>query len=816
MKEPDTAPETSRGGAPCRDTAEVPPLSSAPSESIRIVHSILRIILAFLLCLTVLAVFVPLSPSMPLPGLDMSWMIAMNQAVAQHLVFGRDIIFTFGPYASIYTELYHPSTDWLMIWGSSFLGLTYFALLLFLGKGQKSYWLLLYGLFLAGIVNSRDTLLFSYPLMMALVVYRVTLPDAHAMKLDLAKPLEQTFTFLFAPLGLLPLIKGSLLPICGVILALCCGLLWHRGKKVLAAAAIVTTAVSCVLLWAAAHQPILALPRFFLSTKQIISGYTEAMAFAGDSWECILYILGSALILWVVAGTEHAPGISKWFLGTAYTLFLFTSFKGAFVRHDQWHNMTAGSSILAAALLLMFAVGERRSLLPLVVAVLVWTYIGHGAIRTEADKPSLNFRGTFERAYQGTRKRLTDGELQKEYDQHIAAINKEFPVARMPGTTDIYSSNQSWLLAAENAWAPRPVVQSYSAYTPELAQLNLMHLMGVAAPDNIIFRVEPIDGRFPSLEDGLSWPALINGYSLTKLDSQAIYLRKRATPLQPVPVMGSDLYSARHEFGEEVPLPETIDPLFARLEITPTFLGRILSAFFKPSQLHISVQLRDGRVISYRALSNMMRTDFLITPLVKNTEDFALLAAGSNKYLTGNQVKSIMMSSEDRQGLFWNSAYSLKLRKLDLAKNTEVENSLLFDKMDAATPTSVSPPSTLICEGSIESINASLPAPGITTVKSVLSLNGWMGIAAQDGIAPDSVLVLLTSASGSTFYVRAHSTRRDDVKKHFHQPGMPDPGYAALIDVASLQGTYTLGLARMYRGNLGVCRQFRLPLLINP
>ena len=91
-----------------------------------------RFVLPFAVCLVILAVFIPLKPLMPGAGTDMSWMMAFNQAVAQHLTFGKDIIITFGPYASVYTWVYHPATDRLMIWGGAFLGLGYFALLLLL------------------------------------------------------------------------------------------------------------------------------------------------------------------------------------------------------------------------------------------------------------------------------------------------------------------------------------------------------------------------------------------------------------------------------------------------------------------------------------------------------------------------------------------------------------------------------------------------------------------------------------------------------------------------------------------------------------
>ncbi len=73
-----------------------------------------------LIVVTAVCAFVPWLPVMPQAGLDHSWVLGMNQAVAQGLVFGRDMIFTFGPYASIYTKSFHPATDHLMVAGHCF------------------------------------------------------------------------------------------------------------------------------------------------------------------------------------------------------------------------------------------------------------------------------------------------------------------------------------------------------------------------------------------------------------------------------------------------------------------------------------------------------------------------------------------------------------------------------------------------------------------------------------------------------------------------------------------------------------------------
>ena len=47
----------------------------------------------------------PFSPGMPTGGVDGSWPYALNEAIARGYVFGRDLIFTFGPLPSVYTRL---------------------------------------------------------------------------------------------------------------------------------------------------------------------------------------------------------------------------------------------------------------------------------------------------------------------------------------------------------------------------------------------------------------------------------------------------------------------------------------------------------------------------------------------------------------------------------------------------------------------------------------------------------------------------------------------------------------------------------------
>lgn len=63
-----------------------------------------------LLVLVLAGVLGPFAPVFPASGLDPSWQLGLNQALVQHLRFGKQVIFTFGPYAFLYTHLYTPQT----------------------------------------------------------------------------------------------------------------------------------------------------------------------------------------------------------------------------------------------------------------------------------------------------------------------------------------------------------------------------------------------------------------------------------------------------------------------------------------------------------------------------------------------------------------------------------------------------------------------------------------------------------------------------------------------------------------------------------
>ena len=74
------------------------------------------------------------------------------------------------------------------------------------------------------------------------------------------------------------------------------------------------------------------------------------------------------------------------------------------------------------------------------------------------------------------------------------------------------------------------------------------------------------------------------------------------------------------------------------------------------------MNLRNGVTKSYRVISSMMATGFIVSPLVENTSEFALLAAGDPRFQDAAQVASISIAPSYGNSLFWSGTYQLTLK----------------------------------------------------------------------------------------------------------------------------------------------------------
>ena len=767
----------------------------------------------FFLALLLLAVvvFVPLAPEMPGESLDPSWIYALNEAVAQGMAFGKDIVFTFGPYASIYTKTYHPATDHLMIWGSLYLAIS-FAIATYLNFKLAGWPLkiallvvlsaVMYGLF------SRDALFFFYPMLVGVQVYRCVISSSLKKSISWSD-VALTIT-LFAPFGLFPLIKGSVLIACAAVSVLSIALLAKRRQWKLCLIIGATPLISIMFFWTLSGQSLIGLADYFVGLLPIISGYTEAMAINGDPIEYILYVLATATLVGIILIKAQGSAYDKLVIVLIFLCILFLSFKAGFVRHDG-HVIISLTMILFAVILAGTLLSARGSLALFFACSVAWVYIDAAHVNTSTHRIKENIKNTYSNAWTGLMQRIKDPEaLAKAFEARVNELNKRGVIPKLKGSVDIYSYDQSYLIASGNSWNPRPIFQSYSAYTSKLVELNKMHLVAENRPDNVIFKVQPIDGRLPSIEDGASWPVLLSNYEPVSFMHGNLFLKSRNvfshTQDEPRKI-GGGVYS----LDQNIHLPNSDGPLFIKVNIKKSFAGLILNALFKPSQLSIKLTLHNGIVRVYRIVAGMSESGFLISPLIQNTQDLGLLFSGTS-YLNSKKVNSIEIFATYLP-MLWKSSFEIEFYELDFQPTPDFIEKMNFAKPRTGGFKNIT--SVQRCYGRVDFADGLTLATNIIRTSSLLTIHGWIAASVDPAEVPENVYLVLSSLEGKRYFIDTRRTQRPDVGTHFNQPLLNSSGYTATADVSTLNGDFYLGLAYSRGKELFICPKFDISVRIN-
>jgi hypothetical protein len=326
---------------------------------------------------------------MPQAGLDPSWGYALNEAVAQGRVFGRDLIFTFGPLGSIYTASYDPGTDTIMMIGSVVYVLGFSAAFALLAHPWR-YALLVLLPVAPALILCPDAKFLVLPFALLLAVTRASLPTGSPFRLTPGPLVILGIALATIAVAMEPLIKGSfsgvVVPICGLITLVLLFRNWRAGL------AFMGLALATLLAgWAAVGQPLTALPGYFIAQGPIISGYANAMALDGPASSTLVY-LAVSLILSAAFHLRftRATGWFGWvtLLGLLWTLFVV--FKAGFVRQDG-HMIIAAGALLLVAFAICSLSNLRSALALLAVSVAASTFIIYTISATEPFLPTSRF-----------------------------------------------------------------------------------------------------------------------------------------------------------------------------------------------------------------------------------------------------------------------------------------------------------------------------------------------------------------------------------------------------------------------------------------
>lgn len=564
-------------------------------------------------CAFIIAVFTHKSLGQPLTtGIDASWGFALNYFHDHHIILGQHAFFTYGPLG----YLLYPLPMGNHLW---YAGLFWFAL----------RWLLATCMIqLALSTNDKET--YSYYLLLALVglfffaianVYLLLfLTTTFILLFNLNK--QSTYYLLCAAAicVLTFLIKPgqALYNLIALYSYLIIYSVWARNYRRLleVSAALV---VLYVLLWLAVNHTLAGAWEFLPSTWQFMRGYDAAMSLEKPiHW---VYLLGSvgAFLLSIIPFLKR-PCMAK---NGAIVFLLFVvpmllCYKYSYNRLNE-HVYTMMIVLLMLYSYLLLWVGS----LPRFIILLLF-----GAA-------SLGLQG-LSQAYMGYDYTIlsTNMVLPRYFGEQIIHARSHYNQLRtrsqhnindltlppniLDKTFDIYPYNLSIVAIKHLAWQPRPVIQSYTSYTPALDNLNAVFFQRGQGADYILWHqadnLIEIDTRYlPNSEPNTVF-ALFNYYRPVWSEGAYALLKKQAAAQLSTP---QRLLTTQTHWDTWTTVPSlSSDVLRAAIHAQATFWQQIKRMLFKQQSVWIDYRFDNGAVETYRLILATAENGIWIRPVI--------------------------------------------------------------------------------------------------------------------------------------------------------------------------------------------------------
>jgi hypothetical protein len=578
----------------------------------------------------------PLAPDARLDG---SWQEMLVRAHAEGLQFGRDLIFTWGPWGFLGTRYHLGRLEAvpLLLWQT--LGQLLIALALVVLTYRLAAWrrVAFAVLVMATQWLFQDTVFFILILLVGIV-------GLVGPKSGLGRLVGWTLV-----LGFLAQLKFTYFVIAAAGVLAAAATWAAQGARRKALAVLAGFGVAVILAWVAAGQNLDNLYPYLRRSLEIASGYGDAMGL-DESWPVFLWGAGIALgcLVYCWRLVRHLPGPRRWL--AAYLAFtLFVMWKEAYTRADG-HVFGFFCLVLGLAPVLGgIFYSERRwhwfdaAMPACLVAFACLNAPLYGAFaRVEYQRIVGN---TLALAHVA---RLPDA-WQAAYLQSCAAA--DLPKTRAlvgTGTVDAYDYNTAAVFLNGMRLAARPIFQGYSAYTPSLEGWNLRYFQSNRAPDYLLWDDDRVDGRYPGEDDAMLVAALPGHYQPV-LAERNHWLFRRETPEGPVPARQS-LLRRSVQLGEELVLPpDPHEALWLQADAVPNLLGRLRAPLYKPPTLNLATTDLEGRQRVWRLLPRVARAGFLLVPTLESGADLADLMAGETR--TG--VRSLHFEAPAGQEEFW-------------------------------------------------------------------------------------------------------------------------------------------------------------------
>jgi hypothetical protein len=610
-------------------------------------NRIVRILAAALILAAIFVIVIPGLPFAPGSGLDSSWIIGINLAHFHRMIFGQDIIFTYGPLGYLIAPSFPYANLWAefaFAWGIAFI--TAYALWVLCRRARRWTEMCLYlGMFWVYSAFAMDSQL-ERPLG---AVLALTL--AIAIRLDESPWFDVGLLAILSAAALLTKFNiGIIASSAAFYLAAC--LVW-RGRSTLnqmlkpAAAVVLVWLITFAGLYWMLDGTLLGLSAFLRNSMAIADGYSAAMGLAGPMWPAVCAVASCVVLCVFVPFAAGSIRRTAWGIPLLIAIS-FLCFKSAMVREDS-HAYPFPFEMGVLALLILALASTPRS--RFVVGLFAAASIVFGV--AQLDEPPypaipverleglaalanlnqyLHWPAAVAAMAQSTQRFLIVDRLPHEFGPYVEGKR-----------VTAYPTEIAMLPANHLRWQPLPVIQAYSAYTPALDSLNANALASAAGPNAILLQWDAIDGRQPFYESPRSWWAILDWYDLKQRSlnwpQSVCVLTRRSTPRFESPVPAGTLVA---HWGQKITLPPVAadEALLMQADIGESLTGLVKRELFRGTPITVRATLGSGFIESRRLIRVNLPEGVLVSDWPNSLGPLAAMMAGRGSF-TKDRVVSI-------------------------------------------------------------------------------------------------------------------------------------------------------------------------------
>jgi hypothetical protein len=566
------------------------------------------------------------------PGLDRSWVWAINELPYTDAIYGRDVIFSFGPLGYLFVPLDIGSNLSQAIALRVFLHAGLVAVVLYHLLRARRPWAVLMFLPIY-LLASTLGLQFEHRALILLAML-LTIPCADRTAWRIAA----TVAGLLA--GALVFTKLSAALATVSLLALT-AFTWAVRREITPRTALgfiglPFAAMVTLLAWLLFGDPVIAL-KWITQAGEFARGYVEAMTVPGPPLVFAI-VVGTVVVYAAAVILISRRDRSVAVIAIPLAAVILLALRHGVVRHN---GQFVPAVVLGALALVGLTSSSWRRLIVVIGAAAV---VASGSI---AMTVIAECRCPWEPASLGPSRGWSDvvslldlsdtrARVRLESEARLAEIVLPRDVAgRLRGAgaaVDVLPFEVVMTRANGFRWQPNPVLQTYAAFTPKLDGWVGRHFAGPDRPAFLLAAFTDIDARHPMLTAPATWRSILAGYRPAEArplrgsfgEILVLEQRRGGPSLDP-----RTIATETSRWGDwiEVPRP-TDDLIFAAVRLESDLSGRLARLVWRIDPVYMDLALADGGQVTVRVVPSTLRNGFLLNHLPLTSSELLQLMTG--------------------------------------------------------------------------------------------------------------------------------------------------------------------------------------------